>query len=355
MYINHPVYIKDIQKTATINIEWSKLKHSSVLISGATGMIGTVLIDVLMERNLSYNDDIQIYALGRSTENAMDRFSNYMNLPCFKFIAGDINTAVKFNEKVDYLFHCASNTHPRAYSEDPVGTIMTNVVGTNNILQIALKSHAKRTVFLSSVEIYGQNRGDTELFNERYCGYIDCNTMRAGYPEGKRTGEALCQAYIQKYGLDIVIPRICRVFGPTMLKTDSKALAQFIKNAVRKEDIVLKSEGKQYFSYCYVCDVVSALLYVLCHGATGEAYNIADKGSDIYLKDLAQILATIAQTKVVFDVPDAIEAKGFSMASVARLDAEKIKRLGWSVTDSLEENLNKTVSLYRFLDGTKNF
>lgn len=232
---------------------------------------------------------------------------------------------------------------------------MTNVIGTNNILQIALNAHAKRTVFLSSVEIYGQNRGDTELFNERYCGYIDCNTMRAGYPEGKRTGEALCQAYIQKYGLDIVIPRICRVFGPTMLKTDSKALAQFIKNAVRKEDIVLKSEGNQYFSYCYVCDVVSALLYVLCHGSTGEAYNIADKGSDIYLKDLAQILATIAQTKVVFDVPDAIEAKGFSMASVARLDAKKIKGLGWSVADSLEGNLNKTVLLYRFLEETRKF
>ena len=140
-----------------------------------------------------------------------------------------------------------------------------------------------------------------------------------------------------------------------MLKTDSKALAQFIKNAVRKEDIVLKSEGNQYFSYCYVCDVVSALLYVLCHGSTGEAYNIADKGSDIYLKDLAQILATIAQTKVVFDVPDAIEAKGFSMASVARLDAKKIKGLGWSVADSLEGNLNKTVLLYRFLEETRKF
>ena len=98
MYINHPVYIKDIQKTATINIEWGKLKHSSVLICGATGMIGTVLIDVLMERNLSYNDNIQIYALGRSSENAIDRFRDYMNLPYFKFISGDINTSIKFNE-----------------------------------------------------------------------------------------------------------------------------------------------------------------------------------------------------------------------------------------------------------------
>ena len=198
MYINHPVYIKDIQKTATINIEWGKLKHSSVLICGATGMIGTVLIDVLMERNLSYNDNIQIYALGRSSENAIDRFRDYMNLPYFKFISGDINTSIKFNEEVDYLFHCASNTHPRAYSEDPVGTIMTNVIGTNNILQIALNAHAKRTVFLSSVEIYGQNRGDTELFNERYCGYIDCNTMRPGFLEGNRPGEPLSQPYNKK-------------------------------------------------------------------------------------------------------------------------------------------------------------
>jgi len=199
----------------------------------------------------------------------------------------------------------------------------------------------KRVIYLSSVEIYGENRGDKEKFDESYCGYIDCNTMRAGYPEGKRTGEALCQAYIKKYGLDIVIPRICRVFGPTMLDTDSKALAQFIKNAARQEDIVLKSEGTQYFSYCYVADVVSALLYILLYGKTGEAYNIADELFDIKLKDLTALLAKIAGTKVVFELPDDVEKKGFSKATTARLDAQKLRKLGWRVNGTIEQKVKK--------------
>ena len=89
-----------------------------------------------------------------------------------------------------------------------------------------------RTVFIDNfLEIYGENRGDVETFPESYLGYIDCNTLRAGYPESKRLGETLCNAYAQTFGLDFVIPRLSRVYGPTMLPTDSKAISQFIKKA----------------------------------------------------------------------------------------------------------------------------
>jgi len=346
MYLNHLLYEDDIKILSNLDISWEMLHNKSILITGATGMIGTLLVDVLMERNLQFHSNIQIYALGRSDKRAKERFISYYMDQTFHFIQQDINEPMDINVQIDYIFHCASNTHPRAYAEDPVGTIMTNVLGTNNIMQIALKSHAKRVIYLSSVEIYGENRGDKEKFDESYCGYIDCNTMRAGYPEGKRTGEALCQAYIKKYGLDIVIPRICRVFGPTMLDTDSKALAQFIKNAARQEDIVLKSEGTQYFSYCYVADVVSALLYILLYGKTGEAYNIADELFDIKLKDLTALLAKIAGTKVVFELPDDVEKKGFSKATTARLDAQKLRKLGWRVNGTIEQKVKKTVDLY---------
>lgn len=347
MYIDNPIYLNDIEKIAQLDIDWGLLKHSSILITGATGMIGTVLVDTFMKRNVMCDDEIHIYAMGRSYHRAQERFGTYLNSPLFTFITRDINAEGHFDYKVDYLFHCASNTHPRLYAEDPVGTIMTNVIGTDHVLQIARESNAKRVVFLSSVEIYGENRGDVKHFDETYCGYIDCNTMRAGYPEGKRTGEALCQAYREKFGLDIVIPRICRVFGPTMLESDSKALAQFIKNAVRKEDIVLKSEGNQYFSYCYVCDVAAALLYIVCKGANGAAYNVSDKGSDIRLKDLAKMLADIAGTKVVFRLPDTVESQGFSKMSISLLENKNLLNLGWKPFDSLRSNLQKTVTLYR--------
>lgn len=345
MFSKNPLYINDIEMISRLTLPWDKLQDAQIFISGATGMIGTFLIDVFMERNQEYNNNIHIYAAGRSIEKAKQRFCDYLDLPYFTFLTCDINNPITLDEKFDYIFHCASNTHPKAYATDPIGTIMTNVIGTQNMLDLAVKSNSKRLLFLSSVEIYGENNTEKTAFTEEDFGYIDCNTVRAGYPEGKRTGEALCQAYIQMYGIDIVIPRICRVYGPTMLDSDSKALAQFIKKAVVKENIILKSKGTQYFSYCYVGDVVSALLYLLFYGKNGEAYNISDEKSDIQLKDLAGILAKLAGTQVVFDLPDETESKGFSKATVAILNSDKMKELGWKVSDNIETSLSKTVSI----------
>ena len=241
------------------------------------------------------------------------------------------------------MIHLASNTHPVAYATQPVSTIMTNITGLGNMLEYACNCGASRFAFASSNEIYGENRGDVELFDEKYCGYIDSNTLRAGYPESKRCGEALCQAYARQYGIDVVIPRFTRSFGPTLLESDTKALSQFLRNAVHHEDIVLKSEGRQYYSYTYVADAVSGLLYVLLLGASGEAYNIADESGDITLRDLASELASIAGTKVVFDLPDATEAAGFSKATKARLSSSKLKKLGWTCRFPLRTGLEHTV------------
>ncbi|RHR51903.1 NAD-dependent epimerase/dehydratase family protein [Clostridium sp. AF18-27] len=349
MFSDNQVYIDDVRQVAVRPLPWEKLNGRTVLITGASGMIGTFLIDVLMERNINYAAGIKIFALGRSKDRALARFRDYINDYYFTFIQCDLNEEISLEGEFDYIFHCASNTHPTAYATDPIGTIMTNVWGTNQILRLAAKCGSKRVLFMSTVEIYGENRGDVELFDEEYCGYIDCNTLRAGYPEGKRTGEALCQAYIRSYDLDIVIPRICRVFGPTMLSSDSKALSQFIKKAVAKEDIILKSDGNQYFSYCYVGDAVSALLYLLFYGEKGQAYNIADVKFNIRLKELARMLAETAGTQVVFQLPDSVEASGYSKATIALLNAEKLQKLGWAVQGGIRERLEKTVCVLRSL------
>ncbi len=345
---NNNLYIEDLCYVADLELPWEKLQGKSVLISGATGMVGSFLVDVLMTKNET-GLDCMIYALNRNEQKAASRFSKWKESHFLKLIPYDIQKPLIRDDlgAIEYVLHMASNTHPMQYSTDPIGTITTNVIGAQNMLDFAVKHHATRFVLTSSNEIYGENRGDVELFNEDYCGYINSNTMRAGYPESKRCSEALCQAYRAQAGLDVVIPRPTRSYGPTMLMSDTKAISQFVKKGVKGEDIVLKSAGTQYYSYTYVADAVSGLLYVIMKGKNGEAYNIADERSDIMLKDLAATIADIAGKKVVFEIPDAVEAAGYSTATKARLDGSKLKKLGWSAKYDIRSGMERTIEILK--------
>lgn len=336
-------YLRNILKDESYMPIWEFLRGKRVMISGATGMIGTCMTDLFMELNHTYQTNIQVVALSRNEALARERFQVYWERNDFQYQSCDINSPIPELGTVDYIIHAASNTHPVQYSNDPIGTITANVIGTKNLLDYATSHQIQRFCFLSSVEIYGENRGDTELFDEKYLGYLDCNTLRAGYPESKRVGETLCNAYGKTYHMDCCIPRLSRVYGPTMLPTDSKAIAQFIKKAAAGEDIVLKSAGNQKYSYTYVTDAVMGILYVLCYGKNGGAYNIADSKSDITLKELAEILARYAHTKVIFELPEEQERQGYSTATKAMLDASALETLGWSARVHLEEGMNESL------------
>ncbi len=341
------LYMEDVERTGGADLPWEKLRGKKLMLSGATGMIGSFLADVILEENRTGMLDCTVYALGRSEERAKARFSRYADDPHLVFVPYDVREpfARENPETVDYVLHLASNTHPLQYATDPIGTVTVNILGLQHMLEFAVQHGAARFAFASSNEVYGENRGDTELFGEKYCGYIDCNTLRAGYPESKRCGEALCQAYKAQKGLDVVIPRFTRSYGPTMLKSDTKAVSQFILKGTAGEDIVLKSAGTQFYSYTYVADAVGGLLAVLLKGESGEAYNIADEASDVTLRDLAAMIAGISGTKVVFELPDSVEAAGYSRATKARLDGRKLKELGWTPNYAIQAGLERTIRI----------
>jgi len=362
--------MEDVRHVTQQNLPWEKLQGRSIMLSGATGLIGSFLIDVILEKNLLDDLNCTVYALGRNENKANERFSRYINDSHYKFIHYDVKFPLTYEERrkkkeerrkkkeerrkkkeeIDYILHLAANTHPMLYITDPIGTITTNIIGVQNMLEFAVEHGAARFAFASSNEIYGENRGDVELFDEDYCGYINCNTLRAGYPESKRCGEALCQAYKVQKGLDVVILRLTRSYGPTMLMSDTKAISQFIKKGIAGENIVIKSAGTQYYSYTYMADAVSGLLYALLCGENGEAYNIAEEQSDIMLKDLAAIIAGIKGKQVVFEVPDAVEAAGYSKATKARLDGKKLKKLGWMPRYTIQTGIKRTIDILESLE-----
>lgn len=345
--LENSLYQSDIIRASSTDIPWEKMDGKRVLISGAAGMIASVIIDILMEWNRSYGQNIQVYAVSRSRQKAKERFDAYWDSPAFTWISHDINKPLPELGSMDYILHAASNTHPRAYATEPVATITANVQGTYQLLEYASNHGCERFFFFSSVEIYGENRNDTGKFDESYCGYIDCNTLRAGYPESKRLGEALCNAFASQKGQDFVTGRFSRVYGPTMSAEDSKAVAQFIRKAAAGEDIILKSEGRQFYSYTYVVDAALAALYILLKGESRSAVNVVDTASDIALKDLAEILAKEAGTKVVFELPDETERAGYSTATKAVLDGTRLERLGWKPYTPIEQGLSKTVKILR--------
>ena len=339
----HPLYQEDLKRIYETK-DMASLYGKRFLITGATGLIGVCLIDALMKAN-GEGADITIYALGRSREKAASRLGEYYTNDHFHFVEHDARESLADLPAVDYIIPLASNTHPLAYSQFPIETIEINVKGAEHALQKAQACGAT-VLYPSTVEVYGNARGE-DIFTEDYTGQLNLVNARACYPESKRLSEALCQSYISEQSVKVKLVRLSRVFGPTMLMSDSKASSQFIVKALKGEDIVLKSKGEQLFSYTYVADAVSAMLHVLIHGEDGVPYNIANKDCDVRLKDFARLCAEWAKKEVVFDLPSETEQKGFSIAMRAILDNQRLCAIGWQPSYDMKTAINRTLDILK--------
>jgi nucleoside-diphosphate-sugar epimerase len=333
-------YNKNIELILNKNNYFDILRDKSILITGANGLIASSVIDVLNWLNVNRNYNIQIKALVRNKKNLLERFKTYSN---FEVIEQDIINPINYKNDIDYIIHAASNSNPKLYVSDPVGTMLGNFVGMNNALEFAINHNCKRVEYISSGEIYGQGSENIDAFDEEYWGKITPTNSRSCYPLSKLASETLCVSYSEQYNIETVIARPCHCYGPTQTEKDNRVSAQFINNVLNNQDIVMKSEGLQVRSYCYVVDCAIGVLTILVKGENNNAYNIANNNSILSIKEMAEIIAQKANKQVVFELPDDLEKRGYNPVTRSVLNGEKLEKIGWipcwNFNDGIEETL----------------
>lgn len=316
-------------------------KSYTVLITGATGFIGSSLVKEIISESKGRE---QCFLLPvRDVCKAQKMFRKEMNYSNARFILW--NTSVEKSEKdvrdisVDYIIHCASPTRSVYMVSNPVETIECILTGTKKVLEFARKKDVRRMLYLSSMEVYGDIKCENgRRVSEGESGRIDILNTRSCYPLGKRMAENLCYSYYKEYNVPVTIVRLAQIFGAGILKDENRVFAQFA-NAVRYgENIVLHTTGESMGNYCDIKDAVNAILLLLEKGLDGEAYNVVNEANTMTIRQMAEMVAKeIAGGKieVVYDIP-AENQFGYAADTGLRLSSKKIEQLGWQSSTDLK-------------------
>lgn len=283
--------------------------------------------------------DLTIYAGCRNREKFNTRFPSAPER--LHYIELDVTKRIDIGTKFDYIIHSAGGAAPRDFAENPVGVMLANIAGITNLLNYGATHGMKRLLYVSSGEVYGE--GCNGKWSENDSGYVNTMSPRSCYPSAKRAAETLCAAYHKQYGVDALVARLCHTYGPFFTERDNRVYAQFIRNIINGEDIVMKSAGTQYRSWLYVVDGAAALLHLLVNGNGGEAYNVADEGSCVTIRELAETIAKIAGRQVKIELKPELDAQNARPISKAIFDTSKLRTLGWRPTFNLKEGLTSTI------------
>jgi nucleoside-diphosphate-sugar epimerase len=346
--LNNSLYLEDLREAVTSIPDVTRLFGKRIVVTGATGMLCSPVVDLLLLMNREMAAQITIVVAGRSKVGAEARFGEFTPDGGLQYVEYDATStaAIAVDGPIDYIIHGASNANPSLYAEQPVDTMLANILGLTQMLELAKVSKAERLLYVSSSEIYGRN-DSTEPFSEGDYGYLDILDRRAGYPSSKRAGESLCVAYGIEHGVDSVIVRPGHIYGPTTKESDNRASAQFTRTALAGNDVVLRSTGAQMRSYCYVLDCASAILAVLVHGAPSNSYNISNPNSICSISDIANQIAQAAGVAVRFDLEPGDAPVQHNLMDNSSLNSGKLESLGWKPKFDLGKGVSRMVEILR--------
>ena len=329
-------------------------RNSTVLVTGATGLVGSMTVKALCCINRNHGYNVKIAAFVRSCEKAKAVFGELLERGDIELVIGDVTKPVEYDGKVDYIIHTASVTASKTFVTQPVETLMTAIDGTKNMLEFAKRKSVKSMVYVSSMEAFGITDPSLERVTEKDLGYIDVLSVRSSYSEGKRICECLCSAYANEYGVPVKIARLAQTFGAGVSVEDNRVFAQFTKSCMQGNDIVLHTEGKSMGNYCYTADAVKGLFTIMFKGADAEAYTVVNESTSMQIKEVAQLVSdklTGSKTKIIFDIPESSLTYGYAPDVTMRLSAEKLRGLGWEPTVDLPEMFERLEKSFRVQKG----
>ena len=324
----------------------------TILVTGATGLIGSNLIDTLMKI-----EGVKVIALSLTEEKLKRSFKKYIGNENFRYIARDISLGLEdIEETIDICFHAAGSTEGSKVSNYPVDIIMPNLIGIKNccdfmVSQYKNKKIKGRLILFSSATIYANNTNEDLVVKEEDTNYTEAlNGNNASYSQSKRMVEVIAQAYKKQFDIDFVTARFSYVYGSTV-SIPNTAFFEFIKKSIRREDIVINKANTPRRDNIYVDDVVKALLIISEKGISGETYNVSsnqEKGNYLAIDEIASIIAEVSNdyySKMEnFRNISAILNETTSKRNPGLiLDNGKLKELGWNVETDFREGIRKTI------------
>ncbi len=339
--MNYQVLKEDVRQFAEQFNLWEHFREKTILITGATGLIGSVMIKCLLALNQRYDLNIKILAIVRNLEKAKNIFAEEFDSIEFLQLSMYDITRDSVYEHVDYIIHLASPTVGRYMEEHPVETFNLAYQSTFTLLSFSNQANVESMVFVSSLEYYGQVLDD-RLITEDMQGYIDSVSARSSYPMGKRAAEYLCYSFAKEYGVQAKVARLTQTLGAGISENDNRVFAQFARSVIKGEDIVLHTTGESAKPYCYTTDCISAILYVLLKGQSGEAYNVANPDTYISIRKLAEFMKQFfnPSIRVSLDLKDNM---GFAPVTRLCLSTEKLNRLGWQPQYGLKDIFERLI------------